>query len=197
MNGCVNSVTYTDYIYVEDLPVASFNASETELTNLMSNVDFTNASVGASNYVWDFGDGSATTTIENPSHLYDPDLVGSYQVELIAYSPLGCTDTAWLTINVTEELIFHVPNTFTPDGDSYNQTFQPIFFSGYDPYDFTMLIFNRWGEIIFETHNVEIGWDGTYAGKLMQDGVYTWKIEFKTTKNDERVSVNGHVNIIR
>ena len=118
-------------------------------------------------------------------------------MQLIAYSSLGCTDTAYSTIQLAEELIFFVPNSFTPDIDDYNPTFQPIFTTGFDPYDFTLLLFNRWGEIIFESHNAEIGWDGTYGGKLVQDGTYTWKIEFKTTVNDERKSLTGHVNLIR
>ena len=101
------------------------------------------------------------------------------------------------TVNVTEELIFWVPNSFTPDGDSYNEYFRAIFTSGYDPYDFSLLIFNRWGEIVWESHDDEVGWDGTYGGKLVQDGTYTWKIEFKTSETDERIMINGHVNIIR
>jgi len=120
---------------------------------------------------------------------------------LIAYSPAGCVDTAYSTIQIYEDLIFYIPNTFTPDNDDYNPTFQPIFTAGYDPYDYTLLIFNRWGEIVFESHNTEIGWDGTYGSNdeidLVQDGTYTWKIEFKTTRNDERVMRVGHVNIIR
>ena len=92
-----------------------------------------------------------------------------------------------------EELIFYVPNTFTPDDDKFNQTFKPVFYSGYDPLDYTMLIFNRWGEIIWESNDVDVGWDGTYSGQTagggfdVQDGTYTWRIEFKKTANDELV----------
>lgn len=99
-----------------------------------------------------------------------------------------------------EELIFYVPNTFTPDGDMYNEYFKPVFSSGYDPFDFSLIIFDRWGEIIWESHDVEVGWDGTYGidrNKMVQDGTYTWKIEFKTTMSDERVMVVGHVNVIK
>ena len=94
-------------------------------------------------------------------------------------------------------MIFYVPNTFTPDFDNFNQTFQPVFTSGFDPFDYTLLIFNRWGEVLFESHNAEVGWDGTYGGELMQDGTYTWKIEFKTTATDERRMAVGHVNLIK
>ena len=118
-------------------------------------------------------------------------------IELIAYSPLGCSDTAWYTVSVVEEVIYYVPNTFTPDGDNYNEYFKAVFTSGFDPYDFTLLLFNRWGEIIWESHDASVGWDGTYGGQLVQDGTYTWKIEFKTSANDERIMIHGHVNVIK
>ena len=74
-----------------------------------------------------------------------------------------------------------------------------VFTSGYDPYDFELLIFNRWGEIIWKSHDDNIGWDGTYGAgqKLVQDGIYTWRIEFKKSANDQRVLVTGHVSLIR
>jgi gliding motility-associated-like protein len=125
---------------------------------------------------------------------------GTYVVELIAISPLGCADTTTRAIVVQEELIFYIPNTFTPDGDDFNEYFQAIFTSGYDPYDFNLYIFNRWGEIIWESHDASIGWDGTYGvdrSELVQDGTYTWKIDFKTTMSDERIEVVGHVNVVK
>jgi gliding motility-associated-like protein len=195
--GCTSSATYVGYVYVEGNPTASFTPSETALTNLNSEVYFENTSTGAVTYEWDFGDASQGSTDVSPIHIYPIDAAGTYTVELIAYSPLGCSDTAYAEIQLTEELIFYVPNTFTPDDDDYNPTFQPVFSSGFDPYDFRLLIFNRWGEIIFESQNAAIGWDGTYGGKLMQDGTYTWKIEFKTTANDERKVITGHVNMIK
>jgi gliding motility-associated-like protein len=196
-NGCVNSVTYVDYIYVEGDPNASFIPSESVISNLNPTVLFENTSTGAVNYLWDFGDNSGTSTVVSPDHSFPEDASGSYAVMLVAYSPLGCTDTALATIQLNEEVIFYVPNTFTPDDDDYNPTFQPVFTSGFDPYDFTLLIFNRWGEIIFESHNAAIGWDGTYGGNLVQDGTYIWKIEFKTTANDERKVIHGNVNILK
>ena len=72
-----------------------------------------------------------------------------------------------------------------------------MFTSGYDPFDYNMLIFNRWGEIVFESNDTRFGWDGTYNGKMVQDGTYTWKIEFKQSLNDKRIMITGHVNIIR
>ena len=135
----------------------------------------------------------------NPIHSFPSDESGIYTVMLVATSSVGCVDTTYGTVQVEEELIYYVPNTFTPDDDSYNPTFKPVFTSGFDPLDYELLIFDRWGEIIFESHNAEFGWDGSYAvsGKIAQDGTYTWKIIFKTTATDERKMIVGHVNLIR
>jgi gliding motility-associated-like protein len=112
---------------------------------------------------------------------------------------LGCTDSYQITIEYQEGEIFYIPNTFTPDGDNYNQTFKPIFTSGFDPYNFEMYIFNRWGEILFETNDVKMGWDGSYGvdGRDVQEGTYTYKIIYKNPKVDERKIVVGHVTLIR
>ncbi|NRA13679.1 MAG: gliding motility-associated C-terminal domain-containing protein, partial [Crocinitomicaceae bacterium] len=197
--GCSSIITYTDYLYVEAMPLAAFTPSQTELTNIFTEVIFTNNSVGATDYSWVFGDQSGSTAETSPTHTFPNDEGGSYLVELIAMTPLGCRDTAWATIHVIEEVIYYIPNTFTPDGDSFNEYFEPVFTSGYDPYDFDLFIVNRWGELIWESHDASVGWDGTYgnSGKLVQNGTYTWKIEFKTTETDERMMVIGHVNIVK
>ncbi|MGB1508085.1 MAG: gliding motility-associated C-terminal domain-containing protein, partial [Crocinitomicaceae bacterium] len=84
-----------------------------------------------------------------------------------------------------------------PDGDEFNQIFQPVFTSGFDPYDFNLKIYNRWGQLVFESNDNNQGWDGTYGGELVQDGLYTWKIEFKSISNDERFIHTGHVNLLK
>ena len=197
--GCSNTLTLFDYIYVEDLPVASFTLSDGVVSTLDTEVDFINTSTGADNYQWTFGDGTIGSTDVDPSHIFPDIETNGYSVELIAYSQNGCSDTARLIVLVEEELIFYVPNTFTPDGDAFNNIFQPVFTSGFDPFDFNMLIFNRWGEVIFETNDATVGWDGTYlSGQgLVQDGTYTWRIEFKQTKNDKRFMKTGQVTILK
>jgi gliding motility-associated-like protein len=92
-----------------------------------------------------------------------------------------------------------VPNAFTPDGDAFNQTFIPVFSSGCAPYDknYHLMIFNRWGELLFESYDYQVGWDGTYGGQLVQDGVYVWKIIVKRTGVDKRETLVGHVTLIR
>ena len=120
VNGCSNSTTYSDYIYVEDNPSASFTASSTSLLSLNTDVQFTNSTVGAINYVWDFGDGTGNSTTINTEHTFPDTESAGYVVTLYAYSPIGCVDSVTQVITIKQEIIFYVPNTFTPDGDEFN-----------------------------------------------------------------------------
>ncbi|MEJ6583973.1 MAG: PKD domain-containing protein [Crocinitomicaceae bacterium] len=195
-NGCSNSVTYPSLICVIAQPVAAFSTYPSQLESIDGYLTTNNGSENATEYQWNFGDGSIGSNLTEPTHSY-ADNVGNYTIQLVASNQGLCFDTAYVIIDVMESLIFYVPNTFTPDGDSYNEYFKPVFYSGFDSYDFTMLIFNRWGEIVWESHNYDIGWNGTYAGNIIPDGVYTWKIEVKTSRNDERKAYVGHVNVLR
>jgi gliding motility-associated-like protein len=200
-NGCSSTFTANNLICVEDNPDAAFSPSSNQLSTLNTEVFFQNNTTGANQYAWTFGVSDFVSTETNPTYTYPNNGEGQYVVTLVATSPLGCTDTATTIIQVYEELLFYVPNTFTPDNDKYNPVFLPIFTSGFDPFDYNLMIFNRWGEVIFESNNHEVGWDGSYGKngeiEMVQDGVYTWKIEFKVTRWDERRRVVGHVNLIR
>lgn len=196
--GCVNTTTYNEYIDITTTPVADFYFSPDEITKANTAVEFTNTSMDADTYSWKFGDGTEVSTLENPIHVYP--LVGdvNYTVELTAMNSHGCKDVAKETIFIKDILLYFIPNTFTPDGDTFNESFKPIFDSGLDIYDYHLLIFNRWGEIMFESYNVDQGWDGTYGGrKIATDGIYVWRIEFGETMSDKTHFVEGHVNLMR
>lgn len=197
--GCSGSLTAADFICTEPAPIAGFTTQSQVFSTINTSVDFNNLSQNAVYYQWDFGDGSGYSTQENPSYEYQDELLGTYTVTLMASNLIGCVDTAVAVLKIKEEQLFFVPNTFTPDGDQFNQTFKPVITSGVDIYNYRLSIFNRWGELIFESRNPEIGWDGVsfLTGILAQDGTYTWKIELKTTDNDEKKVVTGSVNLIR
>ena len=198
-NGCVGTVTYPSLICVFANPVASFTPipSTVNIIDPVSMMD--NNSTGATNYIWSFGDSTGNSTEFQPTHVFPGETAGNYQIMLIAISSEGCRDTAYSVVTVQDELIFYVPNSFTPDGDQFNQEFTPVFTSGFDPYDYNMKIFNRWGEIVFESNDALFGWPGTFGvdGKLVPDGTYVWKIEFKTNYSDARKMFTGHITLIR
>jgi len=96
-------------------------------------------------------------------------------------------------VTIFYDITIYVPNTFTPDQDEFNQSFYAY---GGNVKEFHMMIFNRWGELIFETYDMKTGWDGTYNGLICQDGTYVWKIQVKDAF-DKKQEFVGHVNLIR
>ncbi|UKN03872.1 PKD domain-containing protein [Paracrocinitomix mangrovi] len=196
--GCTASDTYNDYVEVVAYPDAIFSYSPTELDIMDTEVEFTNASTNALYYEWNFGDLTQNSTEENPTHEYPSQQGGDYMVTLLAYNDLGCYDTTNALISIKDILIFYVPNVFTPDGNSINNDFKPIFYSGLDIYDYHLTIFDRWGEIVFESYNASVGWNGHFGdGGLVQDGSYVWQLEFGVTMSDEKKKHRGHVTVLK
>ena len=127
---------------ISPTPLTSFIPSINLFTESPQLVSFTNTSVGAATYSWDFGDG-AFSSDDNPEYLFANNSNGQ-TITLEAVSSEGCIGSYQITIEFEEGLIFYITNTFTPDQDEHNQTFRPIFTSGFDPYNYEMLIYNRW-----------------------------------------------------
>ncbi len=190
--GCSFSLMKQIQVTVYPKPMAAFTFSPNP-PSTGELIQFTDQSIDALSWEWSFGSGDSST-LQSPTHAYED--IANFEVQLIVTNE-ECVDSIARTIVIKEELIYYVPNAFTPDGDEFNNTFSPVFTSGFDRFDYHLSIYNRWGEILFESHNFELGWDGTYNGKLVQDGVYTWKIEFANINSDERHIVHGHVNILR
>lgn len=194
-NGCSSTTTQTNYITVYPNPDAIFNASPQVLTQTETNTQFSNHSVDGNSYFWTFGDGE-NSNLENPSHHY-PEIPGNYTVTLTVTSSNGCVDVATLIITIKDNKIIYVPNTFTPDGDEFNNVFAPVVTAGYDTQNYSFTIINRWGEVLFESHDVNRGWDGTYRGKLVPAGIYTWTIRIKNLDDDRYEVFTGHLNMMR
>lgn len=198
--GCSNTFTIVNYINVTPKPVASFSADPMVLNTNNTQVNFTNTSYNGTNFTWIFGDGSPNKHSYDATHDFPSGKADNYIVTLIASDGPNCMDTAQVIIKVEEDLIFYVPNTFTPDKDDYNEVFRPVFASGFDPQSYTLYIFNRWGELIFESHNTDIGWDGTYgveSSKVVKEGTYVWKIRIKETGRDKHNIYVGHINLLK
>lgn len=196
-NGCIGNTTLNDLICVQEIPLVSFTASPNEITNNNQTVSFSNAGDNSLNYSWEFGDGQSSVEY-SPTHSYS-DVNEGMNVTLTASTTFGCIGTATVFIPFKEEGDFYVPNSFTPDEDEFNQNWLPVFTQGFDPFNFNLFIFNRWGEIVWENHDYQMGWDGTYGsdGHKAPEGVYIWRIEYKPIENDKKIVVMGHLSLIR
>ena len=170
-------------------PQANFNVlSSDPMENLL--VSFQNTSVGGVNWYWDFGNGDNSTQ-NSPGTVYSP--WGWYNVTLIAYNEIGCTDTITKPIYIKPEFYFYAPNAFTPDGNRFNNTYNV---SVIGSIDFQFQIFNRWGELIFQTNDPNFRWAGDYHGDLVPDGVLVWKA--KIVDLEENVhDYSGMITILR
>lgn len=193
---CTSEATIADMICVDPLPIAAFNANPQNVFSVEPVVTFDNQSTLNDQNQWSFDDGTFST-LENPPHEFPLGEVGNYAVQLIVTSDAGCKDTAVRIVYVKDQLLFYCPNTFTPDGDEFNNTFRPVMESGFDVYSFVMKIYNRWGEEIFVSNDILTGWDGTYGGKMVMNDTYVWVVEFKSDNDDNKFRYEGHVNLIR
>jgi len=149
---------------------------------------------GGYNEWYVFGD-----TLQGPTINITWDHDGFFTFDVVRWDN-GCVSFPQ-TFNVSLELcpqdLIYIPNTFTPDGDEHNQTFAPVFTSGFDPYNFNMKIFNRWGEIVWETNDPKSTWDGTYNNIKCSDGSYTWVVRFGMIKDDGKREFSGNLTIIK
>ena len=195
--GCIDSVTNYDFLTVYQKPVANFQWSPNPIKMFNTEVEFANQSFLGHEYYWTFEQGMpASSTVERPKIQFPDGVTGSYEVTLYVTSEHGCMDTITRIVDVLPEVLIYAPTAFTPDGDEFNQNWK-VQMEGIDIYSFDLTIYNRWGEIIWESHDLEVGWDGTYNGKLVETGVYTWKIEARDALNDGKYTWNGHVNVLR
>lgn len=196
-DGCIDSTTNHDYLTVYPMPTANFNWSPNPVQMFNTEVSFSNLSFLGVDYEWTFEDGSQLYSyIESPKIQFPEGVTGNYEVTLIATTEFGCSDTITKIVEVLPEVIIYVPNTFTPDGDEFNQNWG-VSIEGLDIYDFSLNVFNRWGELVWESHDPYDTWDGTYNGKLVPNGMYSWTIRAGDMVNDSRYEWNGYVNVLR
>lgn len=195
--GCIDSVTYPNYLVSHPLPVAKFKFYPGIPTMFSTDVQFTNFSVNAASSFWTFESGDPATSMDtDPSSTFPEGEVGFYDVELAVTSDFGCVDTAMQTVEVKPEVLLYAPNTFTPDGDEFNPNWR-VHIVGVDIQEFKLEIRNRWGELIWESNDVDGEWDGTYNNTPVPTGTYNWFIRAKDLVTDEPYIFKGHVNVLK
>jgi len=193
-NGCPSTFTYIDAVTIYQVPVADFEQDPFVVTMLDPIYDFSDlSSSDVNSWNWDFGDLTTDLVSQNPTHTYQD--TGFYPVTLIVTNGL-CEDTVTKIVQVKPDFLFLIPNTFTPQADGLNEIFMPGTMIGVSEDDYNFHIFDRWGEQIYEGHDIEDGWDGTFKGSMSQTGVYVWLIKLKGIDGLSR-EYRGHVNLLR
>ncbi len=195
--GCPDtlSLTQSDLVNVRPNPIAGFTATPDFTDICHSEVQMIDASQGAATYFYWFDDSTIfyNGTDPNPIHQYLYD--GNHYPYQIVTNEWGCKDTAVSQLYIEPFSLF-IPNTFTPDGDEFNNLFAVAHYL--EIHEWEMRIFNRWGQVLFESYDPSVGWDGTFNGVMVQDGTYGYAIRYKTCEplNPDHF-ITGHVNVLR
>lgn len=198
-NGCQDDTTVVDLVIVEPLADADFSWSPNPGSVLTPTLQFTeNAGPYATQYRWDFS--GLGTAITPDAEFTFPDLVGNtYPVELWVTNYLGCADSVTKLVEIKDEFLIYVPDAFTPDGDGINDEFR-VSGNDIDTKGFELLVFDRWGELVFSSTDPAKGWNGSMKGgdgERIKDGVYPWRLRIASRYGQERREIFGHVTLIK
>ena len=196
--GCITGFNQAQYICVYEQPIASFTFGPQPTTITNPTIDFVNTSTGGTNYLWSFNEGGVitTSTAENPTYSFNSSQEDVYEVCLEVTNIEGCESNVCHTVVINEEFLVYVPNAFTPNGDHLNNEFYPVV-TGVEILDYEFYIYNRWGELMFESFNEGQGWDGTYQGIMSKFDVYVWKLVVVDEAFKQKHEYVGHVLLLK
>lgn len=189
-DGCVYSDTLNYPVTVYPQPVAGFNVQPVSTSIFTPEVVFPDMSADALYWEWNFGDNTYSNE-QSPSHYYTAP--GDYEVMQIVANGYGCSDSVVHPVHILEESTFFAPNAVSPNGDGLNEIFLP---RGAGIVDYKLYIFDRWGELIFTSTDIDEGWDCTYKGILVKPDVYVWRAII-TDLNGNTNDYYGHFTVIR
>lgn len=194
VNGCLATSSQTSTIHVYPHPVADFAYTPTNPTTSAPEVYYTNMSQNITGFVWYFDDNTKNLTDNNPIHSFET--AGEHCTVLEVFNQYGCSDRKMACVVIDQDFTFYVPNAFTPS----STTGINDLFTGYGTNiaKFEMWIYDRWGELIYHTNDINLGWDGkAKQGKsIAKQEVYVYKIEVTDFRDDVHKYL-GHVTLVR
>jgi gliding motility-associated-like protein len=193
-SGC--NVTAEVSVFEPPMVVAGFDASPAETYIPYTEIQFTNLSQNYDSSQWYFGDVLGMSNEDSPFFTFPQESGDIYPVTLVVFDENGCRDSLTRFIIINNDFQVFVPNSFSPNGDGNNEIFIPVFSS--DPGVYEIKIFDRWGEIVFESLDPTEPWIGNVNGGdyFVESGVYQWIM--RTGRNSiEAADYSGHIVVIR
>lgn len=189
-NGCIVDTLLTNYIEVYPSPAAVISPESQEYELFDDNINIADLSTGATIYDWSL----FNISISNQADLVYPITVpGSFAFQLLVMNQYGCMDSTDVTIVVNPGFAIYFPNAFTPDGSGTNDLYMP---KGYGIKEFEIMIFDRWGEMVFKSTDMNIGWNGTVKGSSPFQDVYVYKCCIRDLK-DNKHFYTGHITLVQ
>ncbi len=171
---CIDSITITNSVVVNAKPKAdfSFNRLKTIVQDETRLQFKDESSADVNTFNWNFGN-STFSNQKDPIGIYHD--TGRFHVTEIVFNAIGCSDTITKPTGLLlPDFYYYLPNTFTPNNNLINEEFKGV--GSQYIYKFTMEIYNRWGQKVFESHDINKGWDGTYEGEPCMEGNYMCRI---------------------
>lgn len=187
--ACNGADTFTQIIKVLPVPTANFTFEPTIPTQNVPTT-FTNTSVNATRYYWDFGDNTSSTEV-NPVHQYSN--TGTYKACLTVYNSSNCPSTLCRLVPTDVQPELGLPSAFSPNGDGQNDI---LYVRGADIVTMDLKIFNRWGQLVFESTNQAVGWDGKYNGVPQPIDAYGYVL-LATFIDGSSKELKGNVTLLR
>ncbi len=187
--------TVTEIVNLDNLTRASFEAPREVCPKDVININ--NSSIGhLDSWFWSFGDGE-TSTDQNPApHLFPNTAAGkTYTLTLVVKDNMGCYDTTSEQITKLQSCSIAVPNAFTPNGDGKNDYLYPL--NGNLTSSLEFQVYNRYGQLVFETRDWSKKWDGTIGGKPQPSGSYVWMLHYTEGASGKSFFLRGSSVLIR
>ena len=194
---CDIEINEIHYVEITENPKVDFEPTPRVLYDIYSSAEMINFSAQNLTYIWDFGDDSPLDSTFSPTHDYSSSGFGDYTIHLTGVDYLGCSSEAYKTITFSPLYSIYIPNAFTPDENGVNESFGPIFTDGFDFSTYELIIYNRWGKVVFRTNDVNEEWDGTAKGLPQPTGVYVWELMITYESTAFRDKRTGFINLLR
>jgi gliding motility-associated-like protein len=191
-SGCSDTAYAGNYVSVFPNPTAGFTVNPNAITTGSPVITVTSESINSTNCTYYFTTGEVLTDC-NAQLIFSNIDAGAYEVIQVVSNEFGCKDTATQKFIVLSTASIFVPNSFTPNDDGENDIF---FARGTGIKSFLLLIYDRWGQIVATSENIDAGWDArNVAGNKVKQDLYVWKIIARDL-NDELIKKTGHVTVI-
>ncbi|MCB9169815.1 MAG: gliding motility-associated C-terminal domain-containing protein [Flavobacteriales bacterium] len=196
-NGCTTNVTLMGTIMAQAGPSVAVHAEPLVVSTSSPTVHLVGLAPPGDSLLWT-SDGLAIGSDVVWSYTFDPATAGYHTICLTATDDASCSNETCVEVLVDEEMTVYVPEAFTPNGDGVNEAFRPSLL-GVDENDYELLIFDRWGEMVFSTHDPNESWNGGLHndGRPLPDGVYVWRIRARDKFSATRKAFIGHVTLLK
>lgn len=193
--GCTSFKRKDNYVSVYPVPAAGFDFSPKITDLVFPTINFYDESVGGTQWLWDFGDLQTNHTSTEPSPAYTYLDTGTFPITQLVYNDFACNDSSDAIVVVNPTVTIYIPNAFTPDDNDINDDF---YVSGVGIVDFEIRIFDRWGETVYFSQDINSGWDGKKRDteQALKQDYYVYTVTI-TDLLGESHSYNGRVMLLR